>query len=109
MVASLRGGGVRRSAELAVKRSFAAKVATAGSPTVSSDWEDHQVEGIKVSDAVGNGLLDRCCEVRSDAARSVTNSQPRQHALGYVLARGSVTGVHGNEIVIFDLGRKPPG
>ena len=89
--------------------SVVSEFATVGSPTVSSDWEDHQVEGIEVGDAVGNGLLDRCGEVLPDAARSVTNGQPRQHALGHVLARGIVTGVRGNEIDIFALGRKPPG
>ena len=85
--------------------SVVSEFATVGSPTVSSDWEDHQVEGIEVGDAVGNGLLDRCGEILPDSVRSVPNGQPCQYALGYVLARGSVTGVHGNEIDIFALGQ----
>ena len=105
MVPSLRGGGVRRTAELAVKRYVAAEVAKAGSSAALSDWENLQIEGIEVSDAVGNGPLDRCCQGRRDAARSVTNGQPRQHALGNVLARGIVAGVRGNEVDIFTLGR----
>jgi|LakMenEpi03Aug12_release.lakeMendotaPanAssembly.Ray.scaffolds.fasta_scaffold672615_3 hypothetical protein len=66
MVPSLRGGGVRRTAELAVKRYVAAEVAKAGSSAALSDWENLQIEGIEVSDAVGNGGPDRSLDRHSD-------------------------------------------
>jgi hypothetical protein len=51
---------------LAVKRYVAAEVAKAGSSAALSDWENLQIEGIEVSDAVGNGGPDRSLDRHSD-------------------------------------------